>query len=101
MKEGVADSDPAAAQQLAPTWDDQLARAEFALGWHLHQIGRNADARTHFERAEQLAPLDWTIRRGTMRLRDQDPFGEAFARAWSEWEAMGRPDYAALAAARR
>jgi peroxiredoxin len=103
VKEGVPDMSQAdvEAQQLAPTWDEQMARAEFALGWRLHQAGLTDKAKAHFARAEELAPLDWTIRRGTMRLRDQDPFGEAFGRAWSEWDAMGRPDYATLAAARR
>ncbi|MDX2274541.1 MAG: TlpA disulfide reductase family protein [Hyphomonadaceae bacterium] len=103
VKEGVRDMSTSdiEAQTLTATWDDQMARAEFALGWHLHQIGRADAAKARFERAEQLAPLDWTIRRGTMRLREQDPFGVDFARAWTEWEEMGRPDYAALAAERR
>jgi peroxiredoxin len=90
-----------AREQLAPTLDEQTARAEFALGWRLHQMGLKDLAEAHFARAVELSPLDWTIRRGTMRLRGQDPFGVDFAAVWQEWEAQGRPDYRSLAAARR
>ena len=103
VREGIADMSQADidAEQLAPTWDEQMARAEFALGWRLYQLGRSEAASAAFDRAEKLSPLDWTIRRGSMRLRGQNPFGDEFGRAWSEWDELGRPDYAALAAARR
>ena len=53
----------------APTADDQLARAERRLGAHLHRLGHDDRAAVHFARAVELAPMDWTIRRGTMPLR--------------------------------
>ena len=74
----------------APTRETQLARAERALAWHLHQAGRNEAAQRHFERAGQLAPLDWTIRRGSMPLLGENPFGPAFF----ELAQQGRNEYA-------
>ena len=89
------ESDARRLQQL-PTREDQLARAEFALAWHLHQTGRVEAAERHFVRAGELAPYDWTIHRGSMPIRGQDPMGAAFADLYKEWVAAGRPFYAAL-----
>jgi hypothetical protein len=73
-----------------PTAETQLARAERALAWHLHQVGRAEAAERHFQRAAQLAPLDWTIRRGSMPLLGENPFGPAFF----ELAKQGRTEYA-------
>jgi len=62
----------------APTEATQLARAERALAWHLHQAGRADAAQRHFARAGELAPLDWTIRRGSLPILGENPFGPAF-----------------------
>ncbi len=64
--------------QPVPTAESQLARAERALAWHLHQDGREEAAARHFARAGELAPHDWTIRRGSLPIRGEDPFGENF-----------------------
>jgi peroxiredoxin len=69
----------------------QQARAERRLGAWLARNGHESTALAHFERALELAPLDFTIVRGTMPLRDKDPFGEEFFAFWEEWEAAGRP----------
>ena len=85
---------------LPPTFDEQQARAHHALAWHLYQQGETAEAGEHWQAAIKLSPYDWTIRRGSMWLRGENPFGTEFAEAWMEWESAGRPDYASLAAAR-
>ncbi len=80
-------------QQLLPTPEHQLARAEFTLAWHLHQQGRPAAAERHFERAGQLSPHDWTIRRGSMPIRGKNPMGPEFFELYKEWQAAGSPSY--------
>ena len=74
----------------APTRETQLARTERALAWHLHQAGHREAAERHFQRAGELAPLDWTIRRGSMPLLGQNPFGPDFFALAQQ----GRTEYA-------
>lgn len=81
------------ADQLMPDEDQQLARAEYRLALELWRIGEKDLAERHFVRAGALAPYDFTIRRGSMPLRDQDPFGAPFFELYREWEAAGRPYY--------
>jgi hypothetical protein len=76
--EGVLPPDQVRANQPAPSADHQLARAERTLAAHLAARGESEAAERHFERAGELAPLDWTIRRGSMPLRGQNPFGPEF-----------------------
>lgn len=90
-----------AEQIVPPTFDEQLARAEHALAWYLHQQGHADAAKKHWDKAIALSPNDWTIRRGSMRLRGEDPFGNDFFQVWDEWEKSGKPDYISLAAARK
>jgi hypothetical protein len=81
------------AQQMLPTPDQQLARAEFTLAWFLHQQGRVEAAERHFERAGKLSPHDWTIRRGSMPIRGKNPMGPEFFELHKEWKAAGSPTY--------
>ena len=76
--EGAMAPEAARKQQPALSEEAQLARAERALAWWLHQSGREEAAGPHFDRAGELAPLDWTIRRGSMPIRGQNPFGPEF-----------------------
>ena len=85
--------DDVRAHQVPPTAAEQLARAEFTLAWHLHRAGCPDAAERHFVRAGELAPHDWTIRRGSMPIRGLDPMGAALVPLWNEWAAAGMPYY--------
>ena len=75
---GALAPDEVRRHQQLPTAETQLARAERALAWYLHRAGRSDAAERHFVRAGELAPKDWTIRRGSMPIRGQNPFGPEF-----------------------
>jgi peroxiredoxin len=85
---------------MPATQAEQQARAHHALAWYLYTAGETDAAKAQWDAAIKLSPHDWTIRRGSMWLRGENPFGSEFAEAWMEWEAAGRPDYAKLAEAR-
>jgi hypothetical protein len=76
--EGALSPDEVRAHHPLPTAETQLARAERSLARHLHETGRSEAAERHFERAGQLSPKDWTIRRGSMPMRGMNPFGPEF-----------------------
>ena len=88
--------DEARALQSLPTADDQRARAEFGLGEWLFRHGRAEAAARHFARAGELAPHDFTIRRGTMPMRGIDPMGPDFRGMLGEWTAAGHTYYRPL-----
>lgn len=82
--------------QPLPTPADQQARAEFGLGQWLWAAARREAAERHFVRAGELAPHDFTIRRGTMPMRGIDPMGPEFRQMLQEWVGGGRPYYRPL-----
>jgi hypothetical protein len=84
------------AQQTLPTAADQQARAEFGLARWLFGHGRRDAAVRHLARAGELAPHDFTIRRGTMPMRGVDPMGPEFRRMLGEWTAAGHSYYRPL-----
>jgi len=87
---GVLSAEDIRARQVLPTREQQEARAEFTLAWHLHRAGRREAAERHFRRAGELAPGDWTIRRGSLPIRGIDPMAsEEFLALWQE----GAPRY--------
>lgn len=98
VKEGKAplSADEARRLQVLPTAAEQLARAEFAVAWYLHRAGRPAAAERHFVRAGELAPHDFTIRRGSMPIRGLDPMGPGFFEIYTTWTQAGRPYYVPL-----
>jgi hypothetical protein len=82
--------------QPLPSEADQLARAEFGLGQWLWAQGRTAAAERHFLRGGELAPHDFTIRRGTMPMRGIDPMGPRFREMVQAWAGAGQPYYRPL-----
>ena len=101
VKEGKAPLTPdqVRRQQMLPSAGQQMARAEFTLAWHLHQAGKTRAAERHFVRAGELAPHDFTIRRGSMPIRGLDPMGPDFVGLFNEWVQAGRPYYRPIPAA--
>ena len=89
-------SEKARALQSKPTPADQHARAEFGLGWWLHKQGRVEAAERHFVRGGELAPHDFTIRRGTMPIRGIDPMGPKFREMLQAWVSTGKRYYQPL-----
>ena len=80
-----------------PTQSDQEARAAFALAWNLSQQGKTEAAEGWFQRAGELAPHDFTIRRGSMPIRGIDASGPAFFEMRTDWAAKGNDYYKPLA----
>ena len=87
--EGALDADEVRGHLPRPSQQSQHARAERTLAWHLHQQGQSEAAERHFDLACELAPNDWTIRRGSMPIRGQNPFGPDFFALAEE----GAPEY--------
>jgi peroxiredoxin len=93
LRAWVAGAEPPLPPPVDDSDDLRSARAERRLAAYLHRTGRPEAAERHFERAVELAPLDFSIRRASMRSRGQDPFGADFAELWQAWSEAGRPGY--------
>ena len=73
---------------------EQQALAERRVAAHLQRHGDTDAAKRHLAAAQELAPWDWTVRRGGIAMTGGDPFlGEEFTTFWEEWDASGRPGY--------
>ena len=79
-----------------PTALDQQARAEFGLAQWLVQQSRTGAAERHFIKAGELAPHDFTIRRGSMPMRGIDPMGPQVREMLTAWVGGGQPYYKPL-----
>ncbi len=93
LRAWVAGGEPPPPPPLDDSDDLRAARAERRLAAFLHRTGRPEAAEQHFQRAVELAPLDFSIRRASMSSRGQDPFGADFAELWQAWTEAGRPGY--------
>lgn len=97
LRAWVRDGDLPASAATAPaarTDAEQQALAERRVAAHLQRHGRTDAARAHLAAAQELAPWDWTVRRGGIAMTGGDPFlGEEFTSFWEEWDAGGRPGY--------
>lgn len=71
--------------------DEEQARLHFRIANHLRARGDEDGAARNFDRAAELAPHDWTIRRAMMPLRGGDPFGDEFFELAAEYNEAGRP----------
>lgn len=71
--------------------DELAARLHFRIAVHLQRAGDAEGASRHFDRAVELAPLDFTISRASLPLRGGNPFGEEFFSFYEAWKAAGSP----------
>jgi hypothetical protein len=98
VRDGASAIAPAEVRELQtlPSETDQLARAHFGLATWLRDKGRVEAAERHFVRAGELAPHDFTIRRGSMPMRGIDPMGERFLDMVTDWMRAGHTYYVPL-----
>ena len=75
----------------APTEDEVLARAERRMGAHLYRLGKPDRAAVHFAHAAELAPMDFTIRRGTLPAERRRPVRSGVLRLLGRMESRRRP----------
>jgi hypothetical protein len=93
VRDGTASISTDEARAAVPDLsDDEIrARPHFRIATEARRRGDDGTARRHFERAGELAPNDFTIRRAAMPLMGQDPFGQDFMELYQEWQEAGSP----------
>jgi hypothetical protein len=93
VRDGTVDIADDAARDAVPdlTDDEVRARLHFRIGAAARRAGDDATARTHLERAVELAPDDLTIWRAAMPLLGDDPFGQEFFVKFQAWQERGSP----------
>ena len=67
------------------------ARLHFRIAANSLRAGLDEVSKQHFEKAEKLAPLDFTIVRASMPLRGGNPFGEEFFDLYERYQNAGSP----------
>jgi peroxiredoxin len=93
VRDGVL---PESVEPPARTDAEQQALAERRVAAHLQRRGDTYAALRHLATAQELAPWDWTVRRGGIAMTGGDPFlGAEFLSFWEEWDTAGRPGYTA------
>lgn len=101
VREGttLVDADTAreAVGDLSP--EEEQAKLFWRIALHHRDAGDQDAAARCWDRAAELSPHDWTIRRAMLPLRGGDPFGEEFFELAAEFAAAGRP-YHGIAAPR-
>ena len=93
VRDGVRDLDDEGVRDLQPAPTDEIQRARLhrQVAIALRDRGDIDGSRHHLDAAEALAPWDWTISRGNMPLRGEDPFGSRFFEFAANYAAAGRP----------
>ncbi len=90
VKEGKVPSDASyAVSDLS--YEEIQARLYFRIAAHLRRENQLPEAETYFKKAEELAPLDFTIVRASMPLRGKNPFGEEFFELYKKYQEAGSP----------
>lgn len=91
VRDGVVPIDRERARRaVGDLSDDEVrARLHFRIAAHARRAGDESVAARHFARAGELAPDDFTIRRASMPLVGEDPFGEAFFELYEQWQGHG------------
>jgi len=90
VQEGVVPED---AQHAVEDFDQNeiAARLHFRIAANSLRAGLDEASEHHFEKAEELAPLDFTIVRASMPLRGGNPFGEEFFELYEKYQTAGSP----------